>query len=103
MNQFLAYVSRFSEKLMPLLHVVLVLLMGMLVLRFIDTTLKRLAKIAPLNDAHSARMHHRTETLRHFVGSLGKAVLGALVVLVLINEMDLLETFAPVVAGAGIV
>lgn len=102
MREFVDSFLVFSEKLMPLLHVVLVFILGIWVLRLIDSALKRIARIVPGDDAQSARVNHRTETLRHFVGSLGKVVLGVLIVLVLLNEMNLVETFAPLLAGAGI-
>ncbi len=54
----------------------------------------------PADEAHRARIDHRTLTLRHFVRSFGKAVLGVLIVIMVTLELGL--NLAPLLAGAGI-
>ena len=102
MGEFVDSVLRASEKLMPLFHVVAVFFVGLWILRLIDSALKRFSRIVPVDDAHSLRLKHRTETLRHFVGSLGKVVLGVLIILVVINEMGQVDLLNKLLAGAGI-
>jgi len=77
MQRFVDWFLGVSPKLIPsLVHVFVILAVGLFVLRLIDSALRRFARIAPSDDAHRDRIKHRTETLRHFVRSAGRAVLG---------------------------
>jgi small conductance mechanosensitive channel len=89
------------ELLVSFLEVLAVLLLGLLVLRLVDTALKRVARIVPTDEVHLARLDHRTETLRHFVRSLGNVVLAVLIVILVAAEFGR-DLTAPLV-GAGIV
>src|SRR5688572_3939002 len=93
---------RLSAFVIPALHVITVLVIGLLILRAIDGALKRIAKIVPTDAAHSARIDHRTETLRQFVRSLGKAILGVGIALMIVYELGFAGALTPLLASAGI-
>lgn len=104
MQQFVDSFRYFSSKLFfPFLHLLTVLLLGIVALRLIDSALKRIARIVPADDVHRARLEHRTETLRHFVRSFGKVVLGVVMVILVAIDLNLWSDLGPLVAGAGIV
>lgn len=85
----------------PLLRIFSLIVVGLLTLRLIDSGLRRLKSIVPgAESAGSLRMERRAETLRHVVRSLGRAVLGSIVVISIANELRFpLET---VLATAGV-
>ena len=89
-----------SRSIFPFLHVLTVLVLGVVTMKLIDSGLKRIARIVPTDEAHRARIEHRTETLRHFVRSFGKAVLGVAIVIMVAFEFGL--DLTPLLAGAGI-
>jgi len=86
----------------PILHLLTIFVLGVLVLRLIDSTLKRVARIVPADDVHRARLEHRTETLRHFVRSFGKVVLGVVMVVLVAIDLNLWSDLTPLLASAGI-
>jgi small-conductance mechanosensitive channel len=72
----------------PLLHIFSLIVIGLLTLRLIDSGLRRLVSIVPgAESAGSLRMERRAETLRHVVRSVGRALLGAVVVLYIASEL----------------
>jgi small-conductance mechanosensitive channel len=100
MREFLDSLLDFSPMIFPFLRLLLIFVLGLWTLRLVDSALKRIAQIVPADEAHRARINHRTLTLRHFVRSFGKAVLGVLIVILLTSELGL--NLAPLLAGAGI-
>lgn len=57
-----------------------VLVIGLLALRLVDSALKRAKSIIPPSDTKGARrVQQRAETLRHIVRSVGKVVLGIMI------------------------
>jgi len=90
------------DLLFPIMHVVTVLLLGLLILKLIDSLLARLAAIVPTDETHFHRLNHRTETLRHFVRSLGRTVLGVGIVLMVLFELGYENGLKTLLAGAGV-
>jgi small-conductance mechanosensitive channel len=90
------------DLLFPIMHVLTVFLLGLLLLKMIDSLLKRLATFVPADASHFHRMNHRTETLRHFVRSLGRTVLAVGVVIMVAAEMGYPNFLGTLLAGAGI-
>jgi moderate conductance mechanosensitive channel len=79
-----------------------ILVLAYLVLRLIDTALKRLRLILPSADMIGiARVEQRTETLRHIIRSVSKVILMLVVALQIATELDF--NIGPVLASAGIV
>jgi small-conductance mechanosensitive channel len=76
------------KKLDPLLRIFSLLVIGLVTLRLIDTGLKRLVSIVPGGDSGGTRrVERRAETLRHVVRSVGRTVLGAVIVIYIANEL----------------
>src|SRR5262245_36876097 len=100
MREFLDSLLDFSPMLLPFLRLLVIFVLGLWTLRLVDSALKKIAQIVPADEAHRARINHRALTLRHFVRSFGKAVLGVLIVILLTSELGL--NLAPLLAGAGI-
>src|SRR5262245_19488650 len=85
----------------PVIDIVLVLVLGYLVLKLIDSTLNRLGLIIPPEDVLGhVRVKQRTETLRGVVRSVSRAVLILVVVLQIGSELGF--SLAPLLATAGI-
>lgn len=86
----------------PASHILLVLVLGYVLLKLIDSALNRLRLIIPPEDAISvARVKQRTQTLRHVIRSVSKAILVVVVILQIGAELGF--TLAPILASAGIV
>ena len=101
MQEFFDSILDFASVLgRPILHVLSFLVIGVATLRLIDSGLKRIARIMPSDASHRRRIQHRTETLRHFVRSFGKAIIGVLMVILITFELG--RDVTPVLAGAGI-
>lgn len=105
MQQFLeSYGLVYSPAfLKALLRILSLLLIGLLTLRLVDSALRRVMHIIPGEDPRGNRsLHRRAETLRHIVRSVGRAVLGVVVLSYLAIELGFarLETL---LTGAGIV
>src|SRR5262245_8023966 len=82
-------------------NIVLVLLIGYLVLKLIDSALNRLRLIIlPEAVLGHARLKQRTETLRSVIRSVSRAVLILVVILEIGSELGF--TLAPLLATAGI-
>jgi small-conductance mechanosensitive channel len=86
--------------ILPVAHVLTVLVIGLLLLQLIDSALRRIARIVPSDEGHLPRIDHRTETLRHFVRSLGRTVLAIGIVIMITFEVG--WDLTPLLAGAGI-
>jgi small conductance mechanosensitive channel len=84
------------------MHVLTVFLVGLFILKLIDSLLGRIATIVPTDETHSHRVNHRAETLRHFVRSLGRTVLGVGVVLMVLFELGYENGIKTLLAGAGV-
>lgn len=86
----------------PILHIIAVIVLGYLVLKLIDSALKRLRLIIPPSDLFGvARVEQRAETLRHIVRSATKVILTVVVLLLVADELDF--NIQPLLATAGIV
>jgi small conductance mechanosensitive channel len=90
------------DLLFPIMHVLTVFFLGLAILKLIDTLLKRISGIVPTDATHLHRINHRTETLRHFVRSLGRTILGVGLVIIVAAELGYPNFFSTLLAGAGI-
>jgi small-conductance mechanosensitive channel len=77
-------------------HIIVILVAGLVVLRLVDSALKRWA----IAHSGSSRGESRTETLRHIVGSFGKIVIWGIAVIMIMGEFDL--STGPILTTAGI-
>jgi small conductance mechanosensitive channel len=103
MRQFVDSLLEVSPRLLfPFLQALAIVVLGIWTLKMVDSLLKRIARIVPADESQRARVEHRTETLRHFVRSLGRAVLGIVVILKVAIDLELLDP-TEALAGAGIV
>src|SRR5262249_34361279 len=85
----------------PTIHIFLVLIVGYLALKLVDSALNRLRMIIPPEDVLGiARVRQRTETLRSVVRSVSKAILILVVILQIGSELGF--SLAPLLASAGI-
>jgi small conductance mechanosensitive channel len=83
------------------IHILLTVLVGYVLLRFIDSALNRLRLIIPPADVLGvARVEQRTETLRHMIRSVSRAILILIVVLQI--GLELGYSLYPLLASAGI-
>src|SRR3954468_14661820 len=76
--------------------IIAILVAGLVVLRLVDSALKRWA----IAHAGSSRGESRTETLRHIVGSFGKIVIWGIAVIMIMGEFGL--STGPILTTAGI-
>lgn len=91
----------YAQNLSPLINVAWILLIGYLTIRVLDSALSKLRRIFPSSDVIAvARVEQRTETLRHIVRSVGKAILFVIIVLTITSELGF--DIAPLLATAGI-
>src|SRR5215470_13266108 len=92
----------FSPILIPAIRITWILIVAYVVLKLIDSALRRLRLLIPSNDVLGvARVEQRTETLRLVIRSVSKVVLLLLVVLMISAELGF--NIGPVLASAGIV
>jgi small-conductance mechanosensitive channel len=85
----------------PVINIALVLVLGYLVLKLIDSALNRLQLIIPPEDVLGhVRVKQRTETLRDVIRSVSRAILILIVVLQVGSELGF--SLAPLLATAGI-
>jgi small conductance mechanosensitive channel len=92
----------YSPILIPAVRIVWILIVAYVVLKIIDSGLRRLRLLIPSSDVLGvARVEQRTETLRLVIRSVSKAVLILLVVLTISAELGF--NIGPVLASAGIV
>jgi small conductance mechanosensitive channel len=88
--------------LKALLRILSLLVAGLLILRLLDSALKRLMHIVPSNlEEGKHRLERRAETLRQIARSVGRGVLGVVVFLEVTSEVG--YPMGPLLAGAGIV
>jgi len=88
--------------LVPGIRIAGILIIGYVLLRLIDSTLKRLSLIIPSHDVLGvARVEQRTETLRHIIRSISKSILILILALTISSELGF--NIGPVLASAGIV
>lgn len=90
-----------QQLLGTLLHAVLLLLLGYLVLKVIDIALRRVGSMVPHDRAGVKRVEQRAETLRHIVRSVGKAVIGLLLLFVIAIDYDV--DVSDLLTGAGVI
>lgn len=92
--------------LLPLARVLAYILIGYLVLKFIDAALSRLPSLLPADDALGhARVKQRAETMRHIIRGVSRVIGMAVVLPLIASELpqatrDYLKNY---LAGAGIV
>jgi len=103
MQRFVDWFLGVSPKLIPsLVHVFVILAVGLFVLRLIDSALRRFARIVPSDDAQRERINHRTETLRHFVRSAGRAILGVTAFATVAIDLGVAGYLSPFLGTAAI-
>lgn len=91
----------YAPLLFSALRIVGILILGYVILRLIDSTLNRLRLLIPPSDSGGvARIEQRTETLRHIIRSICKAII--ILVLALMISSELGFNIGPVLASAGI-
>jgi moderate conductance mechanosensitive channel len=87
--------------LYPLIRIACILLFGVLLMRLIDSALKRVRSIVTHGGAiRTARLDQRAETLRHIVRSVSRIALGIIMVLWIAPELGF--KIEALLAGAGI-
>ena len=92
----------YSPYLIPAVRIAWILIVAYVLLKVIDSGLRRLRLLIPSGDVLGvARVEQRTETLRLVIRSVSKAVLILLVVLTISAELGF--NIGPVLASAGIV
>ena len=88
--------------LIPTVRIGWVLIAGYIILKLVDSASGRLRLLIPSSDLLGvARVEQRTETLRHIIRSVSKAILVLVVVLTISSELGF--NIGPVLASAGIV
>ena len=89
------------DYLKPLFRIVTLYIVGLITLKLVDTGLKRLVSIVPGNDASGLpRLERRAETIRHIVRSVGRVILGTVIVLLVASELGF--PLSPLLTTAGI-
>jgi len=84
-----------------LIRITCILILGVLVLRFIDSALKRVQSIVAHGGAgRTTRLDQRTETLRHIVRSVSRVLLGVVLVPWITSELGF--NIQSLLASAGI-
>ena len=92
----------YTPILIPTVRIGWVLVAGYIILKVIDSASGRLRLLIPSSDLLGvARVEQRTETLRHIIRSISKAILVSVVVLTISSELGF--NIGPVLASAGIV
>jgi small-conductance mechanosensitive channel len=92
----------FSPILVPAVRIAWILIVAYVVLKLIDSALRRLRLLIPSSDILGvARVEQRTETLRLVIRSVSKVVVILLVVLTISAELGF--NIGPILASAGIV
>src|SRR5437870_5880286 len=92
----------YSPVLIPAIRIAWILIIAYVILKLIDSALRRLRLLIPSSDVLGvARVEQRTETLRLVIRSVSKAVVILLVVLTISAELGF--NIGPVLASAGIV
>jgi len=103
MTQFLRDTFGFiyAPILIPLIRIGGILCIGFLVLKLVDSALRRLTLLIPASDVMAShRMEQRAETLRLIVRSVVKGILITVVLVTIISELGF--DIGPILASAGI-
>ena len=91
----------YAPVFIPLIRIAGIIIIGFVILKLIDSGLRRLRLIFPATDGIGlARVEQRTKTLRHIVRSISKGIL--IVVAGLIISSELGFDIGPILASAGI-
>jgi len=91
----------YAPVLIPLIRIAWVLIIGLIVLKLIDSGLKRLRLLIPASDVLGvARVEQRTETLRHIIRGVSRGILVVILALTVSSELGF--DIAPILASAGI-
>src|SRR6266516_3009900 len=91
----------YAPVLIPLIRIAWILIIGLLVLKVIDSGLKRLRLLIPASDILSvARVEQRTKTLRHIIRGVSRGILVVILALTVSSELGF--DIAPILASAGI-
>src|SRR5206468_664431 len=94
--------SLYTPILIPAIRIGWVIVAGYIILKLIYSATSRLRLLIPSSDILGvARLVQRTETLRHIVRNVSKAILILVVVLTISSELGF--NIGPVLASAGIV
>lgn len=104
MTQFLRETFGFiyAPAIISLIRIAWILIIGVLILKIIDSALSRLRLLMPSSDViGGVRVEQRAETLRHIVRSVSKGMLIVLIVLTISSELGF--DIGPILASAGIV
>jgi small-conductance mechanosensitive channel len=102
MPQFLQETfGRFAPALPPLFRVAWIVIFGIILLRFMDSGLKRLKLLIPPSEAQGTRAEQRAETLRVIIRSVVKVVLIVVVGLSVSRELGF--DIMPVIASVSVV
>jgi small conductance mechanosensitive channel len=92
--------GRYAPIAIPLVRIGGILLAVIIILKLLDSGLKRLRLLIPANSIGVARVEQRAETLRHIIRSVAKGVLGAILLLTISSELGF--DIGPILASAGI-
>src|SRR5213596_348849 len=91
----------YAPVLVPLVRIAWILIIGLIVLKLIDSGLKRLRLLIPVSDVLGlARIEQRTETLRYIIRSVSRGILVVILALTVSSELGF--DIAPILASAGI-
>src|SRR3989441_2789708 len=91
----------YAPVLIPLIRIGWILIIGLIVLKLIDSGLKRLRLLIPANDVLAvARVEQRTETLRYIIRGVSRGILVVILALTVSSELGF--DIAPILASAGI-
>ncbi len=91
----------YAPIIVPLVRIVWIIIVGYVLLKLIDSALKRLRMIIPAGDVIGvARVEQRTETLRHIARSVSRGIVIALIALTVSSELGF--DIGPILASAGI-
>jgi len=84
----------------PLIRIGGIILAVLIILKVLDSGLKRLRLLIPADSIGVARVEQRAETLRHIIRSVAKGVLGVILLLTISSELGF--DIGPILASAGI-
>ena len=84
----------------PLIRIGGIILAVLIILKLLDSGLKRLRLLIPAGSIGVARVEQRAETLRHIIRSVAKGVLGVILLLTISSELGF--DIGPILASAGI-
>ena len=94
----LVYSPQFVE---PLLRLLSLLVIGLVTLKLLDSAMKRIVSIFPGGGAAGGdRVERRAETIRHIVRSVGRVLLGSVILLLAAGELGF--PLSPLLTTAGI-